>query len=628
MRSGHFFPYRVVVAALLVVLAAACAGTPGSVSDTPATAEEIYRRTAASLPFVEARAGTGSGILIEDGWVVTNAHVVWPDEEVRLVFPDGTELTDVPVTSVDLIGDVALLGPVDIDAPGLELSDREDLVIGSDVFLVGYPLESDAFPEPTIVKGILSRIREWPAEDITFFQTDATAAPGQSGGILVDAFGRIVGVSGLSFGSQRFGMVAAGADISRRIETMQRRPASVPFRDRGLPQGQGSTSQKTRLANYWDEHVYLIYEPPGTSLEFEVFSDYDVGIGLYSLDGYEAGYADQGLSGTERISVVKEGTLPYYAQVFSFAEEEIPVSTSANVRLVPLTDADDGRAIVVGQTIYGNLDVIGDYDHFELELSRGELVEITVESVMIDPAVLIDRGEGWDVIGDDDSGGGILGLNSRAVFEAPVTGRYYVVVNDARAAGTGGYVLSVRETDDAAASQQFRPIPEDGATAGDAAQLGPAAVEESEESIAAWNRVFSMKPEGWVEDTAFFEQVAMLPGLRFGGGRPALTGYDPNVTVFTQPAPSNLTLAALESQLAQGVGSVGAEVRSAEMTTFAGRDALVADLDMTMALQRLTARQIYIIDGNEILILQAMATAGSAEMETALSVLESYRGFE
>ena len=44
-----------------------------------------------SVAFIETPAFTGSGILIEGGYVVTNAHVTWPYASVRVVFPDGTE---------------------------------------------------------------------------------------------------------------------------------------------------------------------------------------------------------------------------------------------------------------------------------------------------------------------------------------------------------------------------------------------------------------------------------------------------------------------------------------------------------------------------------------------------------
>ena len=73
--------------------------------------DEIYGRIAASIPLVETGSSIGSGILIDGGYVVTNYHVVWPYGSAWLVFPDGTEYTDVPVVGWDEFADLAVLGP-------------------------------------------------------------------------------------------------------------------------------------------------------------------------------------------------------------------------------------------------------------------------------------------------------------------------------------------------------------------------------------------------------------------------------------------------------------------------------------------------------------------------------------
>ena len=76
------------------------------------------------------------GVLIEGGYLVTNAHVVWPFEEVRIVFPDGSEDLAAPVLAMDLIGDLAVIGPLNVDIEPLILEDGEDVVIGSDLLLI------------------------------------------------------------------------------------------------------------------------------------------------------------------------------------------------------------------------------------------------------------------------------------------------------------------------------------------------------------------------------------------------------------------------------------------------------------------------------------------------------------
>ena len=76
---------------------------------SPLTAAEIFAQVSPSVAFIETSVGTGSGVLIDGGYVVTNAHVVWPFDEVRVVFPDGSEFPDAPVANWDLLGDLAIL---------------------------------------------------------------------------------------------------------------------------------------------------------------------------------------------------------------------------------------------------------------------------------------------------------------------------------------------------------------------------------------------------------------------------------------------------------------------------------------------------------------------------------------
>ena len=64
---------------------------------TPLTAADIFSRISPSVAFIETPAWSGSGVLVEGGYVVTNAHVVWPFQEVRVVFPDGSEYLNSPV---------------------------------------------------------------------------------------------------------------------------------------------------------------------------------------------------------------------------------------------------------------------------------------------------------------------------------------------------------------------------------------------------------------------------------------------------------------------------------------------------------------------------------------------------
>ena len=184
------------------------------------TAAEVYSLVSPSIPFIETPTGTGSGVLIEGGYVITNYHVVWPYEVVRVVFPDDKVLQNVPVVGWDSMADLAVLGPVDVPARPSKLGDGEDLAPGSALFLVGYPAEVDEFPEPTITRGILSRFREWERVRMTYLQTDAAIAGGQSGGALVNSLGEVIGISTFSFSEAGFGLATSAADNAPIVERL------------------------------------------------------------------------------------------------------------------------------------------------------------------------------------------------------------------------------------------------------------------------------------------------------------------------------------------------------------------------------------------------------------------------
>ncbi len=145
--------------------------------------------------------GTGSGfVLSKDGYIVTNNHVVENATEVEVRFPDGRIYDDVQVVGRDPNTDVAVIKidprPDDELTP-LELGNSDALQVGDWVLALGNPLALGF----TVTAGIVSakgrdlRIinTDYPLE--SFIQTDAAINKGNSGGPLVDLYGRVVGVN-------------------------------------------------------------------------------------------------------------------------------------------------------------------------------------------------------------------------------------------------------------------------------------------------------------------------------------------------------------------------------------------------------------------------------------------------
>lgn len=135
--------------------------------------------------------GHGSGVLIGDeGYILTNHHVVEGLDHMRVKFQNGDAVEGVVVKS-DPVQDVAL---VKIDSPsvkGLPLR-LDDLAPGTEVYAVGAPLGTEN--QGTVTRGVVSAYRRDP-KGARWLQSDASITFGNSGGPLVDAQGRVVGLS-------------------------------------------------------------------------------------------------------------------------------------------------------------------------------------------------------------------------------------------------------------------------------------------------------------------------------------------------------------------------------------------------------------------------------------------------
>jgi serine protease Do len=147
----------------------------------------------------QIRVGAGSAVVFtEDGYLLTNAHVVDGASAGRAAFADGTRM-DIDVVGADPLSDLAVLRGRLPTPPPAVLGDAEQLKVGQLVIAVGNPLGLAGSVTAGVVSGLgrsiptaVGRTRR-VIEDI--IQTDAALNPGSSGGALADASGRIVGIN-------------------------------------------------------------------------------------------------------------------------------------------------------------------------------------------------------------------------------------------------------------------------------------------------------------------------------------------------------------------------------------------------------------------------------------------------
>lgn len=444
----------------LTVLSAACtsSASPSATTIAPiagettavnpphlTTAEEVYELVAPSIAAISTDIAGGSGILIDSETVLTAAHVVWPYRSARVVFPNGGEVQDAPVVGWDPFGDLALLdvsGLANLPSP-VDIGDGEDIPLGRPVFLVGYPGESERYPQPTITQGILSRTREWESEQWTFLQSDATVVGGQSGGALVDEDGSVVGVTNFSF-LEEFGLSGSLADATSKIERMRSGEDIGGLGDRLPPQGSGADVVAVSFENVWTDHVFIFEAPLYSDVSFEASSELDVSLTLTTVDGLEIASADETTDGEEVIEELITYRGPHLLRIEIFSDSG-DAELRSSVDLVEWPDPDDGRLLTRNTTITGNADYPGDFDWYLVELGKGQAITIDVDSIAFDPVLMVDGPEGLGYVRavDDDTGGGLFGTNPRIVFTARETGTFIIVVADSGVTGPGAYRLTV-----------------------------------------------------------------------------------------------------------------------------------------------------------------------------------------
>jgi len=140
----------------------------------------------------------GSGVIIsEDGYIVTNYHVVEESDEIQVVLNDKRTFTT-KLVGVDPGTDLALLKVESKSLPFISMGNSDELKIGEWVLAVGNPFNLTS----TVTAGIVSakarninilRDQKYPIE--SYVQTDAAVNKGNSGGALVNMYGELIGIN-------------------------------------------------------------------------------------------------------------------------------------------------------------------------------------------------------------------------------------------------------------------------------------------------------------------------------------------------------------------------------------------------------------------------------------------------
>jgi len=241
----------------------------------------------------------GSGVVIhENGYIVTNAHVVAQASDVRVIFADGRGV-EAEIVAADPEHDLAILKiPAPEPLKYVTLGRSDDLLIGETVVAIGNPLGL----QHTVTSGIVSALdRELNfSRDLVYsglIQTDAAINPGNSGGPLLNVNAELIGINsairgdaqnvGFAIPVQRlWDLVPMMLDIERRqrvrfglsVAGPETRVTAVrpdsPAKEAGLRPGDQITDfQGERVRNAIDYYVRLYEQQPGDKIRLAYSHD-------------------------------------------------------------------------------------------------------------------------------------------------------------------------------------------------------------------------------------------------------------------------------------------------------------------------------------------------------------------
>lgn len=176
------------------------------------TIQEIYRKVNPSTVTVVTElprgASVGTGVILtEDGYIITNAHVIAGGTSCYVALADGS-IFDAALVGYDAEQDLAVIKAQDTDGraaqglPAAEFGDSDALSVGDPVYAIGNPLGVEL--RGTLTDGIVSAINRGVTvngRSMNLIQTNAALNSGNSGGPLINSFGQVVGINTMKIGT-------------------------------------------------------------------------------------------------------------------------------------------------------------------------------------------------------------------------------------------------------------------------------------------------------------------------------------------------------------------------------------------------------------------------------------------
>ena len=195
-----------------------------------AAVEENENGNASTIISKQRSTGTGV-VLTDDGYIVTNAHVVRGARKIQVKLPPSMiadqmqiSLTDAKLIGLDAEADLAVIKIDRKNLPFLKFADSRAARQGQMVLAFGNPLGLESSVSMGIISSTARQIR--PDDLMVYLQTDAPINPGNSGGPLVDTEGRVIGINTFiltqSGGSEGLGFAIPSSIVSEIYQQIRK----------------------------------------------------------------------------------------------------------------------------------------------------------------------------------------------------------------------------------------------------------------------------------------------------------------------------------------------------------------------------------------------------------------------
>ena len=210
--------------------------TPDGVANIPQEGglsyQQIYTKAIDSVVSITCQYSTGTssgtGVVIsEDGYIVTNCHVVEGAQRIRVRFTDERVL-DACIVGADGVSDLAVLYVRANDLSPAEFGDSRQLQVGDAVAAIGDPLGAEF--RGTMTDGIVSAINRnvvTGGRTMTLIQTNAALNSGNSGGPLLNCYGQVIGINTMKIrafvddaGVEGLGFAIPSATVKEVVEQL------------------------------------------------------------------------------------------------------------------------------------------------------------------------------------------------------------------------------------------------------------------------------------------------------------------------------------------------------------------------------------------------------------------------